>query len=621
MKYVLSLGPEADRHFLRRAAGALEQLDGVKSVRVNARKCSLQVRVEKDGPDEASLRAALDEMQLDAARPAAKGRAAAIARRPLAWMFALFGVYLSLALILPLPLWTVLSYPVSCGIAQMALMLAVWALCAGELRPGARLKESGAPASYIFALLAALCAALYSLPALIGDAARVSRGEEALGRLFFSCAALLPVLMSLGRRTQQRQRRHLKARLNVDESFGKGADLPRCVKLAGRLGAGAAILALLLAVSGVIFWRAMGESYAYAVSCALCVLAVACPGVPASAASLCVLRASARLAAMGARVKDAKALEQLGHAGCVLIREKGGLTDGAAEYGGCVLSSGMSEGALLSLAASALQNRSDASSLAIVEQARQMSIPLDPILEEEGEGGCRALIGDTRVLVGDKLFLEKNALDASAWGSRLEELSKQGCYGIFVVTAGQIQGLIGLRSRLRADAARVIGKLHARGVETQLLADSRSEVSQALGMRAGVDKVIYPEDAEMNQRLLGAERFSFLVLSQSEMELPAGKELRVCMTEGAWESARLVCPLSLLPDAVDAARSALSNLRRRLAIYVVAELVSLPLALGLLHGRLDMSLSPLLASLIMLALNCLMLVGQKTAPPQPASER
>lgn len=614
MKYVLSLGPDADRHFLRRAAEALEEMDGVKSVRVNARKSSLQVRVEKDGPDENALRAALDDMKIGASSPIPKGAAGAIVRRTLAWMFALFSVYLSLALILPLPLWTVLSYPVSCGIMQMALMLAVWALCAGELKPGARLKESGAPASYVFALLAALCAALYSLPALIGDAARVSRGEAALGRLFFSCAALLPVLMSLGRRTELRQRRRLKACLDVDEGFGKGADLPRCVKLSGHLGAGAAILALLLAISGVIFWRAMGESYAYAVSCALCVLAVACPGVPASSASLCVLRACARLAAMGAKVKDARALEQLGRAGCVLIREKGGLTDGKAEYGGCVLTSGMSEGALLSLAASALQNRKDASSLAIVEQAQRMSIPLDPILEEEGEGGCRALIGDTRVLVGDKLFLEKNALDASAWESRLQELSKQGCYGIFVVTAGQIQGLIGLRSHLREGSASVISKLHAQGIETQLLADSKSEVSQALGVRAGVDKVIYPEDAQMNQRLLGAERFSFLVLSEGEMELPAGKELRVCMSEGAWESARLVCPLSLLPDAVDAARGALSNLRRRLAIYVIVELISLPLALGLLHGRLDMSLSPLLASLIMLALNWLMLVGQKAVP-------
>ena len=58
-------------------------------------------------------------------------------------------------------------------------------------------------------------------------------------------------------------------------------------------------------------------------------------------------------------------------------------------------------------------------------------------------------------------------------------------------------------------------------------------------------------------------------------------------------------------------------LRRRLAIYVIVELISLPLALGLLHGRLDMSLSPLLASLIMLALNWLMLVGQKAAPTLP----
>ena len=612
MNYLFSFPETADKRTLKKCIRELEALDGVKSVKADFRQNQLRVKCDEDTVSEDELletvKLSCDEAELSPILPPAPQYRF---RRFLSWTLALVSVYLSLALRLLLPLPDVLHYPLSAGIVQLLLALAVWSLCAWTLKGSAPVNAFGAPASYTFTALAALCAVLYSIPALIFASARVSAGEQADLKIFFDCAALLPAMMTLGQRVEKRRIQKLSARLPSSEGFGAEADMPRCVKRAYLLGRIMALLSLALALGSTVFWCLRGEALAFAVSCAVCVLSIACPGIPGLSASIVLMRSAALMADGGIRVADARVIEQLASARSILADEVNGLTDGSALCEGCVLTPGTSESTLLSLAASALQNREDSASLAIVARAHELSIPLDPIIEEEGEVGVRALIGETRVMVGDRAFMEKNALDMEAWDEQLDVLEQNGCFGIFVITQGQVKGIIALRSALRNGARKMIADLHRAGLETALLADSSGPVADALAVRVGTDKVIYPTDRELNLRLMAADKNHYLHICGKSSEALSEKELRLNLSGTEDGVARVHCTLEKVPYAILYARRALKNIKRHIWIYILVEAVCLPLAAGVLHGRIDIGLSPLLAALIMLALNCFMLLGRE----------
>ena len=531
-------------------------------------------------------------------------------RAPVRWLLALAGVYLTLGALWGLPLPEPFSYPLSAGITQMLIMLCVWALCAEYFRPQNLFSRQNAPDTYAFAVLASLCAALYSVPSLISGAARVSRGETWGTSLFFDCAALLPVVMTLGRDLEARQRRKLAGVLRKDSRDDGEDDKPLLVRRAYRMGRILACAAFLLAAGCAVFWLMKGESAAFAVSCAVCVLALACPGIPGRAASSVMLSGLAALHEQGVRIQSLRTLEKLTEIDSVVMEQNGALYGPDKAVDGCTLTPGISEKTLISLAASALQGKEDAVSRAILAKAAFMDVPLDPLVDREGENAfVRARIGDTRVLVGDYDFMLKNVLDMTVWEDRLTDLARDGCTGLFVATAGRVLGLLALRDVLRPGAESAVGALKAMGLAVSMASDEKTPVTEALAMRAGADRIICRQDAEVSLRLLAAGKEEYLYVRGAQAGPMENKDLTADVSGRG--DAPVSTDIEKIPFAVGFAKDAARRAKKRLLYLAIYEIVCLPLAAGLLHGHFVYSLAPLLASPLMLAVNLLMLRGIK----------
>ena len=619
MKQRYALPLDADKKRLKNAERTLRQLGGVHRVRLFRRKKLLGVEFDEALCSPKELEDALFDAGLEARRlPEVPSKKRAL-RQALAWLITLFMLYLTLASRIILPIPAVLSYPLPAGVTQLVLMLAVWALCAEVFTGAGPAKRRGRGfESFTFAALASLCAAAYSIPALIVAAWKISAGVSVNIELFFDSAALLPTLTTLGMAAQRRAVRRTEntfrelglplenlSLLNVDET--------KKVQAAQKLSRIFICLALIGALLTLILWMAFKHDLAFAVKCAVCVLVLACPNIPRRCAPTVIAQGVANCASNGTPVNNAPVLEQLKDVDTVIFESHDALTRSEAAVHGYVLTDGISSGMLLALAASALQQEQDGVSKAIVAQANKEKLPLDPIVEKDvnEDSDVRALVGDTRVLVGSYDFLLKNALDLKHWEQQVDELTNEGLICVMVATAGTVKGIITLESKLLPRVCETMGELRRMNIETYVMATENTKAARVLAQQVGADKSVYPEDAEIAIRLLTADKRKTLYVYGGETPVFDVPGLKMNLSANPLAEAQVRGSLGDMPTVIGIARRSFASVNKRLRIWLVYELIALPIAAGALYNWLGVTISPLLAAPLMLAMNVLMIYTRK----------
>ena len=618
MKQFYAAGPDTEQRKLKSAARSLKKREGVGRVRVDRRQKLIRVDCDEERVQSGEIADALLDLGIEfrALPPEPSGKRAL--RQVIAWIVTLFMLYLTLASRIVLPIPAVFSYPLSAGVTQLVLMLIVWTLChevfvGGSVRSGERGRET-----YFFAALAGICAALYSVPALIVAAWKISAGESVNIELFFDSAALLPTIATLGLAAQRRAARRTENTfrelgLKTEDLKTLNVDGTKKAITANRLSRIFIIVALLVAFGSLALWLWQDAGITFAVRCAVCVLVLSCPNIPRRMAPTVIARSVANCAENGTPVNDALALEQLKEVDTVIFESHDALTRSEAEVRGYVLTEGMSNHMLLALAASALQQEPDGVSKAIVAEAEKNKLPLDPILEKDvnEDSDVRALVGDTRVLVGSYDFLVKNALDLAPWEQQVDELTAEGLICVMVALAGAVKGIITLESKLLPRVCETMDELRKMKIETYVMATENTKAARVLAQQVGADKNVFPADAEIAIRLLAADKRKTLYVYGGETPVYHVPGLKMNLSANPLAEAQVRGTLGDMPKVIELARRTFSSVKRRLRVWLIYELLALPVAAGALHGWLGFTISPLLAAPIMLIMNLTMIYTRK----------
>ena len=618
MKQQYAAAIKTDVKTLKQAASSLKKLDGVQKVRIDKRGRLLNVQFdgEKRDPEQIALQLTACGVE---ARPIPQGPPKVrVVRQALAWIITLFMLYLTLASRIVLPIPEVFSYPLSAGITQLVLMLGVWTLCMASFGDWREHGELRGPRTYAFASLASVCAAAYSIPALIVAAWRISAGESVNIELFFDSAALLLTLCTLGMAAQRRAARRTENTfrelgLPIEHIEDLNTDKTHKTVVANRLSRLFTVLALLGAVCALVIWLLVGARLSFAVRCAVCVLVLACPNIPRRAVPTVIAQGVADCARNGTPVNDAPVLEKLREVDTVIFESHDALTRSEAAVRGYVLTEGMSSQLLLALAASALQQEQDGVSQAIVEEAQKNSLPLDPLVEKDvsEDSDVRALVGDTRVLVGSYDFLLKNALELSLWEQQVDELTSEGLICVMVATAGVVKGIITLESKLLPRVCETMDQLRKMNIETYVMATENTKAARVLAQQVGADKSVFPQDAQIAIRLLAADKRNTLYVYGGETPVFDVPGLKMNLSQNPLAEAQVRGSLGDMPAVISLARRTFSSVCKRLWLWQCYELIALPVAAGALQHWLGITVSPLLAAPIMLAMNLLMIYTRK----------
>ena len=165
------------------------------------------------------------------------------------------------------------------------------------------------------------------------------------------------------------------------------------------------------------------------------------------------------------------ALTELMRVDTVAFNRSGTLTEGSVFISGLV-PEGMTQGSLLSLAASAEREASHPYAHAIYDTAVQRGLHLQrhSAARETESFGVEALIARTPVRVGKKEFLQDEDVEISAaLLTRADQLATSGQTPLFVSSSKYARGIIAVRDDVRADVRRTLGELRRRGLTLMLL--------------------------------------------------------------------------------------------------------------------------------------------------------
>ncbi|WKX13774.1 heavy metal translocating P-type ATPase [Streptomyces sp. NL15-2K] len=316
-----------------------------------------------------------------------------------------------------------------------------------------------------------------------------------------------------------------------------------------------------------------------------------------------LLSAIANAGRHGVLAKSAVAMERLGQIGTVALDKTGTLTEGTPRVTDIrpLTGSGLTEDALLALAAAAEHPSEHPLARAVVDAARERRLALadaDGFTSTPGQG-VTATVESRTVQVGspDRLLTTGTGrVHAVVHG-----LEDAGRTTVVVLVDGEPAGVLGLTDRLRPDAAATIAALTAlTGRAPTLLTGDNERAAQQLAAEVGITDVragLLPEDKVAAVRAWEREGRKVLVVGDGVNDAPAlaaahtGIAMGKAGSDLALETADAVVvrdELATIPTVVRLSRTARRLVIQNLviagafiAVLVAWDLIgTLPLPLG-----------------------------------------
>src|SRR5215831_194641 len=320
----------------------------------------------------------------------------------------------------------------------------------------------------------------------------------------------------------------------------------------------------------------------------------------AAGTPLAILGAIGRAAHNGAIVKGGVHLETLGRVDTVVLDKTGTLTLGKPEVHQIIPAAGASTEEVLAAAASAELRSEHPLGKAIVAYARQNNCVItEPADFAYTPGrGITAVIGNRPVLVGSRLWMSDNGVDARASTAYEAQAGAE----VFVARDARLLGSIIVADTIRAEAQPAIAVLRKLGVRTVLLTGDVHRVAAAVGRKLGIDEIeaeLLPEQKLSRVRQLTTQGRVVAMVGDGINDAPALAEADVGIAMGsgtdvAQESADLVLlgnDLKRLVETLVLARRTRSIIWQNLAGTLVVDAIGMALAaIGVL--------GPLLAAFI-----------------------
>jgi Cu+-exporting ATPase len=375
----------------------------------------------------------------------------------------------------------------------------------------------------------------------------------------------------------------------------------------------AVVIAALLAFVGWAVWGPEPR-FAHALLAAVSVLIIACPCALGLATPMSVMVAVGRGATAGILVRNAEALETLARVDTLVVDKTGTLTEGKPHVARIQVTEevGLSEDAVISLAASVERSSEHPLARAIVRAAEERKLPLDPASEFQAApgGGVRGRVLGKRVIAGTVRFLKEQGITVPAPDNGNSSPGEPGLTAIYVAVDGRTAGVLSLSDQIRASTPEAIRALRADGLRVVMLTGDRREAAQKVATALGIDEVAagaLPQEKSDFVKKLRTDGRIVAMAGDGINDAPALAAAHVGIAMGtgtdvAIESAGITLLKGDLGGLVRArrlSRATVANIRQNLAFAFVYNLLGIPIAAGIFYPIFGWLLSPMIASAAM----------------------
>jgi len=342
------------------------------------------------------------------------------------------------------------------------------------------------------------------------------------------------------------------------------------------------IVALAMLVASVPLFVA-GQSGDVWIYRALVLLVVSCPCALVISTPVSIVSALAGAAKQGVLVKGGIHLERLAGVHVFAFDKTGTVTTGRLTVNAVHALDGHTADEVLLLAASVEAQSEHPIAEAIVNEAQQRGVSAQTAANVRALPGLgvEGTVGDATVVCGTpRLFSERQMMQPAA-AAIAQDIAANGMSPVIVSRNGQAIGVLGVKDRPKADAARVISELRASGISrVAMITGDHHAAARATGSQIGIDDVRagqLPEDKINAVENLRHAHGAIAMVGDGVNDAPALAAADVGIVMGAMGSdaaletadiALMTDELPKLPYTLRLSRATLANIRVNIALSI-----------------------------------------------------
>ncbi|QQE63880.1 ATPase [Leptolyngbya sp. BL0902] len=353
---------------------------------------------------------------------------------------------------------------------------------------------------------------------------------------------------------------------------------------------------------------------------AIAVMVVACPCALGLATPTAILVGAGLGAERGLLIRGGDRIEALGQVDTVVFDKTGTLTLGQPRVTAIeALVSSRSPSDILQLAATVESGTQHPLAVAIQAAAQADALPLlpaDHFITEPGLGVVATVTWQgtpTPCILGNPTWLQQQDITIpESVLAAVEALEQNGQTVVYLGLGQTLVGYLAIADSLRPEAAAVVQQLQERGLAVYLLSGDRSAVAQAIAaqLHLPADQVMAeasPQAKVAALQALQADGHTVALVGDGLNDAPALAQADVGVslqssTDIAVDTADVILManhLSGLLETLDLSRATVGKIRQNLTWAFAYNLITIPLAAGVLLPSFGTSLSPAAAGGLM----------------------
>ncbi|KYH36989.1 MAG: Heavy-metal transporting P-type ATPase [Candidatus Bathyarchaeota archaeon B23] len=396
----------------------------------------------------------------------------------------------------------------------------------------------------------------------------------------------------------------------VEEAQSSRAPIQR---LADRLLTFFIPLVLLVASAALILWILLG-SPVRGLTSFVSVLVVACPCALGLAVPTAIMVGIGRGAESGILIRHGGILEALGDIEAVVFDKTGTLTKGEPEVVEIIATGFHSEEEALRLACIAEKGSEHPLAEAILREGARRGLDI-PDAEDFKPLPGRGVVAEhrgRRILLGNRNLMELYGVSLEALEDEARRMEAEGRTIIFLAVDDVAAALFAIMDTAKEDAGEAVEELKALGLEVYMLTGDNSRTAEAIALELGIDHVlaeVLPEEKVEVIRGLQAEGLRVAMVGDGINDAPALTQADVGIAIGsgadiAVEAGDIILMGEEIEGVVKAfklSRMTLSKIKQNLFWALLYNLLTIPLAAGLLYPLAGFLLRPEASAAAMVA--------------------
>ena len=343
-----------------------------------------------------------------------------------------------------------------------------------------------------------------------------------------------------------------------------------------------------------ITWLAVGQTFHFALTCAIAVLVISCPCALGLATPTAIMVGTGKGAQLGILVKSAEKLELLSHSDTIVLDKTGTLTQGKPQVVE-IIPVDCDEEELLQLAGTIETASQHPLAKAIVNYVKERKIVYNEIESFEmiqGQG-LKGIYNDKVLLSGNKRLMEENHIDLSMVYEKSQELARQGKTPLYYAYNQKIIGMIVVSDVLKPTTKQAIEKLIDMNLKVYMLTGDNALTAKAIGDELNIETIaeVLPQDKEKHVRILQEQGHKVVMVGDGINDAPAlmRADVGIAMTSGtdiAMDSADIVLMKNDINDVVtslELSHAVIKNIKENLFWAFFYNVIGIPIATGLFY--------------------------------------